>query len=168
MALSTKMQKALNDQIREELYSAYVYLSMSAYFSERSLSGCGKWMKMQSQEELEHAMRIFEFVNNCGGVVKLQALADPSSEYESTLDAFQKALKHEQKITGLIHKLYELAVEEKDYATQTLMHWFIDEQVEEEDMVGELVDKLKLIGNDPMGLFLFDQQVGEREPEDEE
>lgn len=164
--LSKKLQDALNEQIVRELESAYVYLSMVAYFEAENLRGFAHWMRLQRLEELEHAMKIFDFVIDRGSRVELQALQKPPAQFKSPLDAFEKALAHERKITGLIHKLYDLAAKENDYPTQVMLHWFIDEQVEEEKSASEVVDQLQMIGNNAAGLFILDARLGERKAED--
>jgi len=161
--LSRKLQDALNEQIVHELYSAYLYLAMQAHFEEANLPGFAHWMKLQSREEFEHAMKIFDFIHDREGHVSLGAIDKPPSEFASPLETFQKAYEHEQKITQLIRKLYELAAEENDYSTQVMLHWFIEEQVEEEKITKEVVERLKLIGDDPTGLYLLDRELGERE-----
>jgi ferritin len=163
--LSKRLQDGLNEQIRHELYSAYVYLAMVAHFEEENLSGFAHWMRLQSKEELGHAMKIFDFIHERGGRVTLQAIDKPPVRFKSPLEIFQKAHQHEQKVTGLIHKLYDLALKESDYPTQVFLHWFIEEQVEEEKVTAEVVSKLELIGGDPTGLYLLDRELGEREPE---
>lgn len=132
MELSKKMLDAFNGQIKEELYSSYIYLSMAAYCESLNLPGFAHWMRAQSQEELEHAMKFYEFVLERGGRVALQALGQPPAEYEGPLGVFKETLKHEQFITGCIGNLYGLAVAEKDYASQIFLQWFVKEQVEEE------------------------------------
>jgi len=165
--LSEKMQNALNDQIKHELDSAYVYLSMAAYFEAENLPGFAHWMYMQREEELEHAMKLFRHVNERGGRVKLQALDEPPASFKSPLDVFEKSLKHEQKVTALIHELYDLALKEKDYPAQVMLQWFIDEQVEEEDNAGSVVDTLKRAGDNDAALLMLDRELAKREPEEE-
>ncbi len=164
--LSKKLQDALNEQIKHEIYSAYTYLSMVAYFEAENLRGFAHWMRLQRLEELEHAMKIFDFVIDRGGRVELQAIEKPPAQFKSPLDAFEKALAHERKISGLIHKLYDLADDEDDYPTEVMLHWFIDEQVEEEKSASEVVDQLQMIGNNVAGLFILDARLGERKAED--
>lgn len=161
--LSKKLQDALNEQIKSELYSAYVYLSMSAHLAASNLPGSARWMRLQSQEEVSHAMKIFDYVNERGGRVVLKAIEQPPTQYKSPLDVFQQALKHEQKVTGLINRLYELAAKENDYPTQVMLQWFITEQVEEENAAGEVVEQLKMIGSQPTALFMLDRHLGARE-----
>jgi ferritin len=163
--LNQKVQDAINEQVKNELYSAYLYLAMSAHFENAGLQGFAKWTRMQSEEEVEHAMKLFDYVNERGGRVVLQAIDQPPVEWGTPLDVFEAILGHEQKVTGLIHKLYEVALEEKDYATQVMLHWFIDEQVEEEDSAGLIVDQLKMIANDQGRMLHFDRHIGKREAE---
>jgi ferritin len=160
--ISEAMQNAINRQIKDELYSAYLYLSMAAYFEAASLPGFASWMRMQSQEEVEHAMKFFDFVNERGGRVELQAIEQPTVEFESPLAVFEATYQHEQKVTGLIHNLYALAVEEKDYAAQVMLHWFIDEQVEEEATASQIVELLERIGDKDQGLIMLDRELGQR------
>jgi ferritin len=160
--LSKSMQDAINEQIKDELYSAYLYLSMAAYFEAESLPGFATWMRAQSQEEVEHAMKFFDFINERGGRVELQAIDRPTVSFESPLAVFQATYEHEQKVTGLIHDLYELALEENDYPAQVMLHWFIDEQVEEEDSVSEILDTLERIGDKDQGLMMLDRELGQR------
>jgi ferritin len=156
------MQDAINEQVRDELYSAYLYLSMAAYFEATSLPGFAAWMRAQSQEEVTHAMKFFDFVNERGGRVELHAIEQPPVEFESPRDVFEATYEHEQKVTGLIHDLYKLALEENDYAAQVMLHWFIDEQVEEEDGVSQILDTLKRIGDKDQGLIMLDRELGQR------
>jgi ferritin len=156
------VQDAVNEQIKHELSSAYVYLSMSAHFEGENLPGFARWMRMQAQEELGHAMRLFDYVNQRGGQVILQAIEQPPHEFSSPLSIFEQALEHETKVTQLIEQLYETAVQHKDYATQVQMQWFITEQVEEEDSASLIVDQLKMAGNDRAALLMLDRQLGAR------
>jgi ferritin len=160
--LTKAVQEAINEQIKNELYSAYLYLSMAAYFEAESLPGFAVWMRAQSEEEVEHAMKLFDFVNERGGRVKLQAIEQPPVSFESPLAVFETTYEHEQKVTALIHDLYEVALEENDYATQVMLHWFIDEQVEEEDSVSQVVDTLERIGDRNQGLIMLDRELGQR------
>jgi ferritin len=160
--ISPTIQNAINDQIKHEFFSSYLYLSMSAYFETLSLPGFASWMRVQSQEEHEHAMKFFDFLNDRGGSVELQALDQPAGEFQSPLDVFEQALAHERTVTALIHKLYELALKESDYATQTLLQWFITEQVEEEKNAGQIVEQLKMTGGEPSALLLLDRDMAGR------
>jgi ferritin len=161
--LSKKLEDAINEQINKELYSAYLYLSMSAYCESQSLGGFAGWMRAQAQEEVDHAMRLFDQVTARGGRVVLKAIEMPPPVWKSPLEMFEEVLKHERKVTGLINTLYELALSENDYATQMELQWFITEQVEEEESAGQVVDQLKLVGDQPMGLLMMDRQLGERQ-----
>lgn len=160
--ISRAMQDAINKQIRDELYSAYLYLSMAAYFEDTSLPGFASWMRMQSQEEVSHAMKFFDFVNERGGRVTLHAIDQPPLEFESPQAVFEATYEHEQKVTGLIHDLYELALAEKDYPAQVMLHWFIDEQVEEEDGVSAILAALERVGDKDQGLLMLDRELGQR------
>jgi len=160
--LSEPVLKVINDQIEHELFSAYLYLSMAAYFESQSLPGFARWMRLQSDEEREHAMKFFDYVIDRGGKVSLHAIAQPPSEWQSALDVFEHALQHEQKVTSLIHTIYEIALKEKDYPTQVMLHWFIDEQVEEEKNAAQIVDHLRLMQDHMTGLLNLDHQVGKR------
>ena len=160
--ISKKMAEALNKQINAELYSAYLYLSMESYFKSMNLNGFANWMRIQTQEELVHAMKIYDFINERGGRVLLKSIEQPPTEWESPLAAFEAAYKHEQKVTGLINDLVNLAIEEKDHASNTFLQWFVNEQVEEEASVNEVVQKLKKINNASGGQFLIDRELGQR------
>ena len=157
------MQTALNKQINEELFSSYLYLAMSADFEAKNLMGAAKWMKMQADEELEHAMKFFHFVLERGGEVDLLPIGKPQKSWKTPLAAFQDAEKHEQHITGCINDLFELAGKEKDYATQSMLKWFVDEQVEEEANASEILAQIKIVGDIPGHLFWLDHQLGKRE-----
>lgn len=161
--ISKKVQKALNDQVQAEFYSAYMYLGMSLSFAEQSLNGIAHWFKVQYDEENIHAHKIIDFIVERGGKVELKEIKAPGSDFGSPLAAFEKSLEHEQYVTSLINKLYELAMEEKDYATQVFLQWFITEQVEEEDSVGEIVEQMKRIPENSAALFYFDQKLAARE-----
>ena len=156
------MEKALNAQINAELYSAYLYLSMSAYFESVALKGMATWMSVQAQEEMVHAMKFYLYVIDRGGRVELEKLDAPKKEWESSLDAFQDAYKHEIMITSRINDLANLAIELKDHATSQLLLWYVKEQVEEESNADQIVQKLKLMQDAPGGLFLVDQELGAR------
>ncbi|MCG3157635.1 MAG: Bacterial non-heme ferritin [bacterium] len=160
--LKQTVQDALNEQIKAELESAYVYLAMSAYSESVNLRGFASWMRAQSREELGHALKLFDFVNDRGGRVTLQALAQPPADYKSALDMMEHTLRHEQKVSGLINRLYELALKESDYPTQAHLQWFITEQVEEEKTAQEIVEQLRMIGNHTPGLLMLDRQMGQR------
>jgi len=160
--LSEKMQDALNGQLNAELYSAYLYASMSAYFESINLRGFANWMRVQAQEEVVHAYRFYNFVNERGGRVVLGPVEGPPTEWDSPLAAFEAAYGHEQKVTGLINELVDLAVSEKDHATNNFLQWFVSEQVEEEASANEVVQKLNLVGEATGGLFMLDREMGQR------
>ena len=160
--LDQKIQTALNKQLNAELYSSYLYLSMSAYFQSVNLSGFANWMRIQAQEELVHAMKFYDFINERGSRVMLQPVEGPPTEWSSPLDAFENAYRHEQKVTGLINDLVNLAVKERDHATNIFLQWFVTEQVEEEASADEVVQKLKLMGDARGGLFMLDREMGQR------
>jgi ferritin len=160
--LNENVQKALNEQIRHELYSSYLYLAMSNYFEGIHLPGFAHWLKVQSAEEHEHAMKFVEYVNDRGGRVVFYGLDQPPSEYKSPLDVFQQVLAHEQKVTGMIHALYATATRENDTATQIELQWFVKEQVEEEKNADLIVEQLKMLGENRMMLFSVDRHLGTR------
>lgn len=160
--ISKKMQEALNAQVNAELYSAYLYLSMEAYFQSQNLPGFASWMRVQTQEELTHAMKIYDFLNERGGRVILKSITEPQAEWQSPLAAFEAAYKHEQKVTGLINDLVNLALDEKDHAINSFLQWFVNEQVEEESSADEVVQKLKMVDKAPGAMFMIDQELGQR------
>ncbi len=160
--LNSKMQDALNRQINAELFSSYLYLSMSAYFESVGLPGMAGWMQAQADEERGHAMRMFAFINERDGRVLLDAIDKPKSEWNSPLEAFQEAYEHEQKVTALINGLVDLAVAEKDHAAGNFLQWFVDEQVEEEATARAICDKLKLVGDHGPALLMMDAELGRR------
>jgi ferritin len=159
--LSKKMEKAINDQIKWEYYSAYLYLSLSAYFQNLGLPGFANWMDVQFQEEQAHARRMFDYVGEKGGRVTLQAIEAPQSVWKSPLDAFQYALNHEYAVTKRINDLMTLAQKENDHASAIFLQWYVSEQVEEEANFGDTVNKLKLVG-DGGGLFMLDRELAAR------
>lgn len=160
--LSKVLKDAINEQINKELYSAYLYLSMAAYCEAESLPGFAGWMRAQAQEEQAHAMRFFDYINTRGGRVVLKAIEVPPPVWKSPLEMFEQVLDHERKVTGLINRIYELALSESDYATQIELQWFITEQVEEEESAGAVVEQLKSIGGQPMGVLMLDRELGQR------
>ncbi|MFC1769252.1 ferritin [Nanoarchaeota archaeon] len=162
MKIGKKMEDAINKQINAELYSAYLYLSMSAYFESTNFKGFAGWMKVQAGEEVEHSMKFMNHINERGGRVILDAIDAPKKEWKSPLDAFEEAYNHELEVTSLIDNLVKIANEEKDNAASVMLHWFTNEQIEEEDQTGEIVEKLKLIKDSPNGLFMLDKVLGER------
>jgi ferritin len=160
--ISEKVQKALNDQLNAELYSSYLYLSMNAYFKTANLNGFANWMYAQAQEELMHAMKFYDFINQRGGSVVLDKIDTPPAQWDSPKAVFEDTLKHEQKVTGLINALVETALSENDHATNIFLQWFVTEQVEEEDSVGDVLEQLKLLGDAKGGLFMMDRELGKR------
>ncbi len=157
-----KVEQAFNDQIKHEFESAYIYLAMAAYFQDEGLDGMARWMHAQTQEEVTHAMRFYRHIAERGGRVKLQALAEPPDGYESPLAAFEAAYQHEQFITGRIDTLMRLSRDENDFASQSLLQWFVDEQVEEEESTSRVVNQLKVVGKDGRGLLMLDRELGQR------
>ena len=162
MNLSTNLQESFNNQINAELASAYLYLSMAAYFEDKNLPGFAHWMRMQNEEETSHAMRFFDYVHDRGGRATLKMIAEPPSDFRSPLDAMERTLEHERKVTALINRMYQLAIEESDYAAQVMLHDLINEQVEEEKVAEEIVDHLRIIEGDGTGLLQIDARLGER------
>src|SRR4030042_211078 len=160
--VTKKVEKSLNDQINAELYSAYMYLSMSAYFEAENLPGFAQGMKVQWQEEIKHAMKIYDYVIERGGRITLKAIDEPPSRWKSPLDAFQATYKHEQVVTGRINDLVNLAVAEKDHATNAFLQWFVNEQVEEEMSANNVVQNLKTAADAPGALFMIDRELGQR------
>ena len=158
--LSQKLQAALNDQINAELGSAYLYLAMSAHFEAANLRGSAAWMRKQAREETGHAMKIFDFVHDRDGRVTLQAVAQPQIKFASTLEVWETALKQEQGVSARIYALYALAQEEKDYPTQTMLQWFITEQVEEEKTAKSILDQVKMIGSTSSAIYFIDRHLG--------
>ena len=164
--ISKPMQDAINDQIKNEIYSAYLYLSMSAHFESINLPGFATWMRIQYGEEMAHALKLYDHMNERGGRVKLLAIPEPPSEWKTSLEVFNQVLEHEQHVTALIHKLYETALAENDYAAQVMIHWFINEQVEEEKNATEIVEQLKLIDAHGTAVLMLDHRLGKRGKED--
>lgn len=160
--ISKKMESAINKQINAELYSAYLYLSMCAYFQAANLKGFANWMRVQALEEFTHADKFYGFVLDRGGRVTLTAVDGPPTAWASPLAVFQEVSQHERKVTGLINALVDLAIKEKDHATNTFLQWFVNEQVEEEANADGLVQQLKLIGDNGQGLLMLDRELAQR------
>jgi ferritin len=160
--LNKKMEEALNRQINAEMYSAYLYLSMDSYFRSLNFNGFANWMRVQTQEELMHAMKIYDYVNERGGRVTLKAIDGPPTNWKSPLAVFEAVYAHEQKVTGLISKLVDLATEEKDHSTNNFLQWFVKEQVEEESSADEIVQKLKLTADVPDRMHMLEKEMGQR------
>ncbi len=163
MKIKKAMNDALNKQLNEELESAYIYLGMAAHFEAQSLRGFANWFKKQAQEEVAHAMRFFDFINNREGNVKLFNVKAGPSSWKSPLAAFEAAYKHEQEVTAMIHRIVDMAAKQGDHATRVFLNWFVDEQVEEEAQTKEIVERLKMIGNSRSGLLVLDAELGKRE-----
>lgn len=162
MVLSKKMEAALNKQITAEFYSAYLYKAMSAHFGEQNLNGFSNWMHVQALEELTHGNKLIRYIVDRLGHVELLAIDAPKSSWKTPLDAFKDAFKHEQKVTGMINALIDLARAENDTATFDFLQWYIREQVEEETNADENVQKLTMIGNDAHAILFLDQELGKR------
>ena len=160
--ISKKVQDAINGQVNAELYSSYLYLAMEAYFQSLNLPGFANWMRVQTQEEMFHAMKMYDFVNSRGGRVMLEAIAKPPGEWKSPLAVFEAGYKHEQKVTGLINDLVDLAIKERDHATNSFLQWFVTEQVEEESSAQKVLQSLKLVGKDGAGLLMLDRELAQR------
>lgn len=160
--LNPKVQDAINEQINAELYSAYLYLSMAQYFEAEGLAGFANWFKIQFQEEQAHATIFMNYVNQRGGRVMLKAIDAVPTTWDSPMEVFRATLEHEQKVTALINSLYTLAMQEEDYATRDRLNWFVCEQVEEEDNCRALIDKLRLIGDNGMGLYMLNTELAAR------
>jgi len=160
--LSQKMQEALNSQINAEYYSSYLYLSMAAHCEAASLKGFGNWFRVQALEEMTHVMKFFDYVLDRGGRVELAPIDGPQTKWDSPVDIFEATLAHERHVTGLINKLVDLAIAESDHATNTLLQWFVTEQVEEESTADEILQQLKLLGDAAHGLFMLDRELGQR------
>lgn len=158
--LSPKLQAALNDQINAELGSAYAYLAMAAHLETSNHLGSAQWMRRQAREEVSHAMKIFDFVNDRDGRVMLQAIPAPQTEFSSVVEIWESALKQEQGVSARIHALYALAAQEKDYATQTMLQWFVTEQVEEEKTARSILEQVKSIGPSTSAIFFLDRHLG--------
>ena len=160
--LNSKIEKELNKQINKEFFSSYLYMSMAAYFESIDLLGFGNWMQIQAKEELTHAEKMYNFVHERGGKVVLEQIDKPQSEWASPLAAFEAALAHEEFITASINEIVNIALEEKDHATNIFLQWFVTEQVEEEASAGEIIKKLRLMKDAPGGLFMLDKELGAR------
>jgi ferritin len=160
--IGQKMQDAMNEQINKELFSSYLYLSMAAYFGDKNLPGFANWMRVQAEEEREHAMKFFDFIEERGGRVCLKGIDAPKTEWSSSLEVAEEVAAHEGKVTASIYSLYELALQEKDYPAQIMLQWFINEQVEEERNAGEIVATLKMIEDRGTAVLMLDHQLAKR------
>ena len=161
--ISKKMEAALNEQINQEFYSAYLYLAMSAYCQTLGLRGFANWMRMQYEEEILHVTKMYDYVLDQGGEVHLKTIEEPPKEYGTPLDVVEATLKHEQLITKLINNLMTVAIQDGDYATQAFLQWYVTEQVEEEANVNDILAPLRMIGDDKSALMMIDQQLGSRQ-----
>jgi ferritin len=159
------VEGAINDQIAKEFYAAHLYLSMSAWLEQQNLPGFAHWMRLQSDEERGHAMRLYDFLIESGGRVRLEGMEAPPVEFKGPLAIMEASLAHEKKVTASIRKLYELAEKEKDYATQLMLQWFISEQLEEEKQAQDIIARLKMAGDSSAALLFIDSQLGSRGPE---
>ena len=160
--INKKMEEALNAQVNAELYSAYLYLSMESYFKSLNMNGFANWMRVQTQEEIMHAMKMYDFINERGGRALLKGIEGPPTDWKSPLAVFEAVYVHEQKVTGLINNLVDLAIKEKDHATNNFLQWFVGEQVEEEASADEIIQQLKMMEQAPGGMFMFDRELGQR------
>jgi len=160
--INEKMRVAINKQINAEMYSAYLYLSMGAWYESKSLPGFANWMRVQAQEEMVHAMKFFGFIVDRGGKVELMAIDGPPTDWASSEKVFEEVVAHEQKVTSLIHGLADLAMEVKDHATLTFLQWFINEQVEEEKSSEAVLEQVRMVGDNKAGLYMLDKELAAR------
>jgi ferritin len=160
--MSRTMQDAMNEQMKHEFYSSYLYLSMSAFCDRSNLPGLARWMRAQAQEETKHAMKIFDHVLDRGGKVELQQLARPPADFASPKEVFEQAHQHERQVTAAINQVYGLAVDERDFASTAFLDWFVREQVEEEKTSGLLAEQFRMVGEDRPGLLMLDRELGQR------
>ena len=163
--IDSDIQDAINTQIRNEYYSSYLYLSMSAYCESKNLSGFASWLRRQSEEELVHAMKFFDYLVDRGGRVILDSIEQPPSEFGALPEMFEDVLEHEREVTGMINNIYDLATSKNDQATLVTLHWFIEEQVEEEKSAEAVVEQLKLAEDSPAALLILDRELAAREGE---
>ena len=160
--ITKKMAKELNEQMNKEFYSAYLYLSMSAYCSKKDFTGAASWFLLQYQEELQHATRFYNYLIEQDATVSLKTIEKPQKKFGSLLETYQQSLAHEQMMTSTLNELSNKALNDKDHATYNLLQWFINEQVEEESTVSEIISKLKLVKDDGYGLLMVDNELGKR------
>ena len=160
--ISKRMADRINEQINKEIYSAYLYLAMSARMKEAGFKGVGNWLMIQYHEEMFHAMKFFNYLQDQGAAVQLKQVATPDFKETAVKDLFQHVLEHEKAVTKSIHEIMALAIEEKDYATQVLDQWYVDEQIEEEKNASEILQSIDLVGNTPQGVFLLNVELGKR------
>jgi ferritin len=160
--INEKIEKAMNEQINHEIYSSYLYLSMSAYFSSLNLNGFANWMRVQAKEEDLHAMKFYDYIIERGGRVTLETIKGPETTWDSPLVVFESAYKHEIFVTSLINNLVDIAITERDHASNSFLKWFVDEQVEEEASADKIVQELKFIGDNRHALFMIDRELATR------
>jgi len=160
--LSKEMETALNAQVNAEFYSAYLYLAMSGWFAERNLPGFAHWMRIQFQEEQNHALRLFDYILDRGGKPELRALAAPARDWASALAVFEQTLAHEREVSASINRLVDLAIKQSDHASNAHLQWFVSEQVEEEASAEALLQQLRLVGDAGQALFMMDRELGQR------
>lgn len=160
--ITKKMSAALNKQVKEEFYASHLYLSMSAYSDNKNLKGFAHWLRLQADEEREHALKIMDYLLSIGEPVTLDSIDKPPTEFGTPKAMFEAVLKHEQKVTGLIHKLYEQAVAEKDYRSQIMLQWFVNEQIEEEEQAQEILDKIVAVGDKSTAIWWIDKELAVR------
>lgn len=166
--IGQRMQDAMNEQINKEFFSSYLYLSMAAYFEYKNLTGFAQWMRLQADEEREHAMKFYNFILDAGGRVYLKAIEAPRTDWESNLAVAEQIVEHEAMVTASIHQLYELAMQEKDYAAAAMLQWFITEQVEEEKNAAELLAKLRLIEERGTAVLMLDHRLSKRSGDEDQ
>ena len=162
MRFKKSVEEILNKQINAEFWSAYLYLSMSSYLAQKGLTGFANWMRVQYQEEVSHALKIFDYVIARGGNVKLEPIAAVETDWKGIKEIFDSTYEHECKVTHMIHNCYETALKERDHATANMLQWFIDEQAEEEESALEIIDKLKMVGDNGAALYMMDKELGAR------
>jgi ferritin len=160
--MSVRMLEGLNNQINAEMKSSYIYMSMAAYLDSTGLKGCANWMKIQAKEELTHAQKIYDFINNRGGRVKYFEIDAPRNDWSSPKEVFEETYKHEQKVTKMINELVDTAKQDNDHATDSMLRWFVDEQVEEESSAEEIVQKFVMVKDNPSAVFMIDKELGQR------
>ena len=160
--LNLKVEEAINEQINAELYSAFLYLSMSAYFQRQNLPGFAKWTYVQYLEETTHALKFFNYINERGGSVKLAAIKEPPTEWKNPVEVYDAIYKHEQLVTSLIYRIVDIAIQERDHASNNMLQWYVAEQVEEEANASLILEQLKRIGNAQESLYVLDNELGMR------
>ncbi|MCS7053151.1 MAG: ferritin [Ignavibacterium sp.] len=160
--ISENIYELMLNQVNAELNASYLYLSMAAYFENKNLRGLAKWMRKQSEEEREHAMKFYDYLVTVGKKVVLKAIPDPKTEWSSVMEVWQDTLNHEKKVTNMINNIMKQAIEDNDYASINFLNWFVDEQIEEVTTAEEIIAKFEMIGDSKQGLYLLDKELGER------